>query len=84
MFPIEKGPFFAYAHSAGNIGTITGVVIDEKMHVLDASKQPIPHLYATGELVFGNWFEGGYPMSGTGLIGCVSSAKLAAEDILEK
>ncbi len=84
MFPIEKGPYFAYAHSAGNIGTITGLEIDTQMRVLNADKQPIENLYAAGELIFGNWFEGGYPMSGTGLIGCVSSGKIAAEEILAK
>ena len=65
------------------IGTSTGLAVDEKMHVITEDGQAIENLYATGELIYGNWFEGGYPMSGTGLGGCVSSGRIAAADAVE-
>lgn len=82
MFPIEQGPFYCDARKACIIGTITGLKVDNQMHVLNADAQPIENLYAIGELMYGNWFNGGYPMSGTGLGGCVSSGRIAAKDII--
>ena len=83
MCPQLVGPFYADIHEAGMIGTITGLAVDEKMHVITEDGQAIENLYATGELIYGNWFEGGYPMSGTGLGGCVSSGRIAAADAVE-
>ena len=61
------------------IGTITGLAVDESMHVITSEGKVIENLFAAGELIYGNWFEGGYPMSGTGLGGCVSSGRIAAQ-----
>lgn len=77
---MEKNYQNGELHQAGMIGTITGLAVDDKMHVIDPDGQPIANLYAVGELIYGNWFEGGYPMSGTGLGGCVSSGRIAAAD----
>lgn len=83
MIPIVTGPYYAYARQSAMIGTITGVVVDGKMHVLDADNQPIQNLYAAGEMIFGNWFNNNYPMSGTGLSSCVSGARIAANEIID-
>lgn len=80
MCPLMVGSFYGELHQVGMIGTITGLAVDDKMHVIDSDGQPIANLYAVGELIYGNWFEGGYPMSGTGLGGCVSSGRIAAAD----
>ena len=63
-------------------GAITGVEVDTQMHPLNAEKQPIENLYAVGELIYGNWFDHSYPMSGTALGGCVSSDRIAAAEII--
>lgn len=78
MCPIINGPFYADIHQAGMIGTITGLAVDKNMSVITEAGTPIANLYAGGELIYGNWFQGGYPMSGTGLGGCVSSGRIAA------
>jgi len=81
MIPLENGPFYLINRVPACIGTITATVVNETLHVMVDNK-PIENLYAIGEMVYGNWFNQGYPMSGTGLGGCVSSGRLAIKDIL--
>lgn len=49
--PIEKGPFYAITHLGHSATSSTGVVVDGKMRVLRGNGQPIPNLYATGEVL---------------------------------
>ena len=82
MVPIVNGPFYGMTHVAGTIGTIAGLAVNENMQAITEDGSVIGHLYAVGELIYGNWFNGNYPMSGTGLGGCVSSGRIAAQTIL--
>lgn len=82
MIPVTVGPYYAYARHAAMIGTITAVTVDAKMHVTTQDGTVIPNLYAVGEMIFGNWFNQDYPMSGTGLSSCVSGARIACADII--
>jgi len=82
MLPIANGPFYCMTHISGMIGSVTGLGVDKQMHVITEDGDVIGNLYATGEMIYGNWFEGNYPMSGTGLGGCVSSGRIAAADAL--
>ena len=79
MVPIITGPFYGMVHRAG---TIAGLAVDEEMRVIREDQTVIENLYAVGELIYGNWFNGNYPMSGTGLGGCVSSGRIAAHTVL--
>jgi len=63
---IEKPPFEAYSVGCGITFTFGGVKIDPEAHVLDIEDQPIPGLYAAGELVGGLYYFN-YPGS-TGLM----------------
>lgn len=63
---IEKGPFEAYSVGCGITFTFGGLKIDTETHVLDIEDEPIPGLYAAGELV-GGLFYFNYPGS-TGLM----------------
>lgn len=83
MIPVETAPFYAVPRRSAMIGTITGVTVDGGMHVIDTDKKPIENLYAAGEMIFGNWFNNNYPMSGTGLSSCVSGARIATREIIE-
>lgn len=48
MVKLDAPPYFGIRQS-GCIGvTLSGVLIDEDMHVLDANRNPIPGLYAAG------------------------------------
>ncbi|MGH3384159.1 MAG: FAD-dependent tricarballylate dehydrogenase TcuA [Nocardioidaceae bacterium] len=62
---IDEGPFEAYAVTCGITFTFGGLRIDPGARVLDTDLQPIPGLYAAGELV-GGIFYFNYP-GGSGL-----------------
>lgn len=59
---IEKPPFEAYSVGCGITFTFGGVKIDTGCHVLDIDDQPIPGLFAAGEMV-GGLFYFNYPGS---------------------
>jgi tricarballylate dehydrogenase len=63
--PIDRGPFEAYAVTAGITFTFGGVKISTYGEVEDDAGRPIPGLYTAGEMV-GGLFYHNYP-SGTGL-----------------
>jgi tricarballylate dehydrogenase len=63
--PIEAPPFEAYAVGTGVTFTYGGVKIDTTTRVLDIADQPLPGLYAAGEMI-GGLFYFNYP-AGTGL-----------------
>lgn len=72
---IDTGPFKAFQVGCGITFTFGGLRIDTEARVLDADQQPIPGLYACGELV-GGIFYFNYP-GGSGLINGAVFGKLA-------
>ena len=63
---IDKPPFVAYPVTGGITFTFGGVRIDAQARVIDVGWQPIPGLFACGEMV-GGLFHDNYP-GGTGLV----------------
>ena len=63
--PLDTPPYEAYGVTCGITFTFGGLHIDGAGRVLDAAQDPIPGLYAAGELV-GGLFYFNYP-GGTGL-----------------
>lgn len=63
---IETPPFYAYLITTGITFTFGGVAISTDSEVLDSGREPIPGLYAVGELT-GDFFYGNYP-AGAGLM----------------
>lgn len=72
---IEQGPFEAYQVTCGITFTFGGLRIDDRGQVVDVDLNPIPGLYAAGELV-GGLFYFNYP-GGTGLMSGAVFGKLA-------
>jgi tricarballylate dehydrogenase len=73
---IDTPPFEAYATTCGITFTFGGVRIDPTSgQVVDVIRQPIPGLYAAGEMV-GGLFYFNYP-SGTGLVSGAIFGRLA-------
>jgi tricarballylate dehydrogenase len=68
--PIEKAPFSAYAVTCGITFTFGGIKISPKTQVLDIEDEPLPGLYAAGELV-GGLFYFNYPGSSGLMAGAV-------------
>jgi tricarballylate dehydrogenase len=80
--PLDSPPFTAYSAACGITFTYGGIQIDTEARVLDTEDNPIPGLYATGEIT-GNFFYHNYP-GGAGLtrgavFGRISGAKAATE-----
>ena len=74
---IDTAPFHAYAVTCGVTFTFGGLRIDTDARVLNTDYQPIPGLYAAGELV-GGLFYFNYP-GGTGLMSGAVFGKIAGE-----
>ena len=74
---IDTPPFHAYGVTCGVTFTFGGLRIDTGARVLNTDYQPIPGLYAAGELV-GGLFYFNYP-GGTGLMSGAVFGKIAGE-----
>jgi fumarate reductase flavoprotein subunit len=48
LFPLEKGPYYAFKFTTRLLGTLGGVKIDENIQALNAKGDPIPGLYVAG------------------------------------
>jgi tricarballylate dehydrogenase len=72
---IEQPPFSAYPVTCGITFTFGGLKVDVAARVLDTENQPIPGLFACGELV-GGLFYVGYP-GGSGLTAAAVFGRLA-------
>jgi tricarballylate dehydrogenase len=76
--PIENPPFEAYAVTCGITFTFGGLKITTDAQVVDTNHQPIPGLYAAGEMV-GGLFYFNYPGS-TGLMSGAVFGRLAGRN----
>ncbi len=75
--PLDTPPYQAYAVTCGLTFTFGGLRIDTTGRVLDTAEEPIPGLYAAGELI-GGIFYFNYP-GGSGLVSGAVFGKLAGE-----
>lgn len=48
--PIAEGPFIAYPMICGNCFTFGGIKVNKQSEVVDSNGEPIPGLYAAGEM----------------------------------
>ena len=79
---IDSPPYTVYPVACGITFTFGGIKIDTQARVIDTEDEPIPGLYATGEIT-GDFFYHNYP-GGTGLVrgavfGRIGGANAAAE-----
>lgn len=65
-YPLDQGPFLAFGVTTGITFTFGGLRISPRAEVLNVAGEPIPGLYAAGEIVGGIFYDG-YP-GGTGLV----------------
>ncbi|MBI4334845.1 MAG: FAD-dependent tricarballylate dehydrogenase TcuA [Chloroflexi bacterium] len=79
---IDQPPLVAYAVGCGITFTYGGIKINTRAQVLDTEGEPIPGLYATGEIVGGIWHKayigGGGIALGT-VFGRIAGANAAGE-----
>ncbi|MGI6035951.1 MAG: flavocytochrome c [Limnochordia bacterium] len=84
--PIETPPFYGIKIKSGHLATRGGLKINEKAQVLDLADNPIPGLYAAGEVtggVFGGGYIGGGFLAEATVLGRVAGAQ-GAIDVLSR
>ena len=81
--PIITAPFYAVPINNGDLGTKGGLKCDGRARVVDAKGQPIPGLYAAGN-VSGNPFGNCYPGAGGTIGPAMTFGFVAANDIAER
>ncbi|AFZ69576.1 FAD-dependent tricarballylate dehydrogenase TcuA [Deinococcus peraridilitoris] len=74
---IEQGPFYAFPVTCGITFAFGGIKASTSGEVLDAEDQPIPGLFAAGEMIGGIFYQN-YP-GGSGLMSGAVFGKLAGE-----
>jgi len=77
MIALEDGPFFAIGQWPSVHYTMGGLRIDETARVLDVFGEPIPRLYAAGEVCGG--IHGANRLGGNALADCVVFGRIAGE-----
>ncbi|WP_368901104.1 FAD-dependent tricarballylate dehydrogenase TcuA [Oceanobacillus oncorhynchi] len=73
----QQAPFYAYPVTCGITFTFGGIQANKHSKVLDENQNPIPGLFAAGEMI-GGLFYGNYP-GGSGLMSGAVFGKLAGE-----
>ncbi|HEY9280932.1 MAG TPA: FAD-dependent tricarballylate dehydrogenase TcuA [Eoetvoesiella sp.] len=79
--PLSTGPFTAYAVTCGITCTYAGVKVNTQGQVLDDTDQPLPGLYAAGEMVGGLYYvkyAGGVGLTAGSVLGRISGKHAAA------
>jgi 3-oxosteroid 1-dehydrogenase len=80
LAPRANGPFYAVPISAGTLGTSGGLDTNFNGQVLDRHRQPIPRLYAAGNVSAGV-FRNNYPGGGATLGSAITKAFAVGEHL---
>lgn len=83
MLGVGDGPYFALRIMPATIGTLGGIKIDTDMHVLRTDGTAIPNLYAAGACANGEFFYREYPASGTSIMMCFTTGRIAGTNAAE-
>ena len=79
---VTEGPFYATPTTPAMHHTMGGVHIDTQARALDASGDPIPGLYAAGEVAGG--FHGDNRVSGNAILEALGEGMVAGADAASK
>ncbi|MFE4544455.1 FAD-dependent oxidoreductase [Arthrobacter sp. NPDC056727] len=82
LAPLSSAPYYAVRISAGVLGTSGGLDTDFSGRVLDRHRQPIPGLYAAGNVSAGV-FRNNYPGGGATLGSAITRAFAVGEHLAE-
>jgi fumarate reductase flavoprotein subunit len=80
---LDTPPFYAEKVFNAWSGSVPGLEVDNQMRVLDGVQQPIPGLYASGELISGNLYYGGFPGLGVAQSLATYSGPIAITNIVD-
>ncbi len=80
--PIAQGPFYIVETYTSGVFTFAGLDVNNKLQVVDASKKPIPNLYAAGENIGGWQCAGDVVVNGCMVTPAVTFGRLLGERLL--
>ncbi|MFL6563102.1 MAG: flavocytochrome c, partial [Bacillus sp. (in: firmicutes)] len=80
--PIEKAPFYAFESTVAMLATYAGVSVNSTAQVVNPYGEPIPGLFAAGEVTGG--FHGAGYMTGSSLGKCAVFGRIAVQEALQK
>lgn len=80
---IDAPPYYATRSYDYSLGALGGLKINTKAQVLDTEGDPIPHLYAAGQ-VAGGFMGSYYPGTGTGILSTLVFGRSAGENALSE
>ena len=80
LIPVEGDTYYAFRMNPGSSVTFGGLQIDTGAHVLDVNDQPIPGLYAAGEVAFTGLFDAEYPCCGMAIGSAIYYGRTAAQN----
>lgn len=82
MIPLENGPFYALSQWPAVHGTLGGLRINARAQVLDIRGNPIPRLYAAGEVTGG--IHGSKRLPGNSIPACIVFGRIAGANAAEE
>ena len=80
--PIVQGPFYAIRQQGGALSTTGGLAVDTHLRVLTKTGQPIPHLYAAGEVIGAGQTMGDAAVGGMMVTPALTFGRLLGQTIL--
>ena len=81
-YPMKEGPYAAVPRTPALHHTMGGLKIDEGAHVLDKDGNPIPGLYAAGEVTGG--IHGANRVGGNAVVDLVVFGRIAGQNVVEE
>lgn len=77
---IEGETYYAVAIKPIALLTLGGIQVNDQLQVIDNAGNPIPGLYAAGEVIGGVW--GKFVSSGTGVMGSLVFGRIAGRNVM--
>lgn len=85
MTPLVDGPFYMVEYRPECLmGSFGGLKVDADCKILDQDDKPIPNLYGSGELIFGNIVSNQYPTCGAAIGSGIYGGTIAARSAVGK
>lgn len=76
---IAQAPFYAIKHHGTGSVSIAGIAVDKQMRVVNSKGQPIPGLYAAGEILGLGLHSGDAFVGGMGIMPALTSGRLLGQ-----
>ena len=81
--PLGEGPFYAVRHHGFAVVSFAGLAVNAKLQVMRPGAQPIPGLYAAGEVLGKSLLSGKSFVGGMSLLPTITFGRLLGSQILQ-